>query len=70
MDDDLVDEFEEEEQAKAYSSEKISVGDEVEVKNVDDGFENSWSEAVIKKKVRAGGGIGIRVTARIRGPGH
>lgn len=50
MDDDLVDEFEEEEQAKAYSSEKISVGDEVEVKNVIDGFENSWSEAVIKKK--------------------
>lgn len=42
MDDDLVDEFEEGEQIKVYGSATLSVGSEVEVKNVDDGFENSW----------------------------
>mmetsp|Transcript_45104 Transcript_45104/g.118280 ORF Transcript_45104/g.118280 Transcript_45104/m.118280 type:complete len:328 (-) Transcript_45104:369-1352(-) len=50
MDDDLVDEFEAEEQAKAYSGDDIKVGSNVEVKNVVDGFENSWSEATVTKK--------------------
>jgi len=54
MDDDLVDEFEAAEQAKAYSSHDIAVGSEVEVKNVDEGFENSWSTATVTK-VLAGG---------------
>jgi len=50
MDDDLVDEFEAAEQKKAYSEDDIKVGSEVEVKNVDEGFENSWSAAVVTKE--------------------
>ena len=53
MDDDLVDEYEEKEQADAYAKQSIGVGAEVEVKANVDGFENSWSAAVVKKK--AGG---------------
>ena len=47
---DLVDEFEEEQQTQAYGSDDIKVGSEVEVKNLDEGFANSWSAAVVKKK--------------------
>lgn len=50
MDDDLVDEFEAAEQAKAYSEDDIKVGSEVEVKAVADGFENSWSAATVSKQ--------------------
>ena len=53
MDDDLVDEFEEQAQAEAYKGDAINVGSEVEVKANADGFENSWSAAVIKKKAGA-----------------
>lgn len=50
MDDDLVDDFEAAEQARAYSTDEIGVGSEVEVKNLIDGFENSWSAAKVTKK--------------------
>ena len=49
MDDDLVDAFEAAEQAKAYAEDDIKVGSEVEVKNVEEGFENSWAEATVTK---------------------
>ena len=54
MDDDLVDEFEEAEQVKVYGSAALSAGSEIEVKNVDEGFANSWSAALIKKKEKGG----------------
>lgn len=54
MDDDLIDEFEEGEQVKAYSEDAIAVGSEVEVKNVTDGFENSWTAAKVSKKEKGG----------------
>ena len=50
MDDDLIDDFEEARQIEVYGSASLAVGSEVEVKNVDEGFENSWSAAVVKKK--------------------
>jgi len=50
MDDDLIDEFEEARQIEVYGDDTLAAGDEVEVKNMDDGFENSWSAAVVKKK--------------------
>jgi len=54
LDDDLIDEYEQEEQMKVYGEASISVGTEVEVKNVDEGFANSWSDAVVKKKEKGG----------------
>jgi len=53
MDDDLIDEFEEARQIEVYGDDTLSAGSEVEVKNMDDGFENSWSAAVVKKKEKA-----------------
>lgn len=50
MDDDLVDDFEAGLQAEVYSKQKISAGDSVEVKNEDEGFQNSWSGATVVKK--------------------
>ena len=50
MDDDLVDEFEEAEQIKIYGKDEINVGGEIEVKNEMEGFDNSWSAAVVQKK--------------------
>ena len=41
-------------QIKAYGGAKLSVGSEVEVKNVIDGFENSWSAAKITKADKGG----------------
>jgi len=54
MDDDLIDDFEAAEQAKAYSDHEIQVGSEVEVKNVTEGFENSWTAAKVTKKDKGG----------------
>jgi len=54
MDDDLIDEFEAAEQAKAYADDDIKVGSEVEVKNIADGFENSWTAATVTKKDKKG----------------
>jgi hypothetical protein len=50
-DDDLVDEFEEAQQKLVFGKQKIGVGDEVEVKNVDEGFQSSWTSAKVLKKV-------------------
>ena len=50
MDDDLVDEFEEARQIEVYGGDAVGVGTEVEVKNLAEGFENSWTAAVVKKK--------------------
>jgi hypothetical protein len=50
MDDELVDEFEEAEQSKAYGGATLSAGSKVEVKNEMEGFGNSWSAATIKTK--------------------
>ncbi len=54
MDDDLIDDFEAAEQAKAYSGDEIKVGSDVEVKNVMEGFENSWTAATVTKKEKGG----------------
>jgi len=50
MDDDLVDDFEEELQTKTFGSVDIDVGAKVEVRSVDEGFQNSWSEATVTAK--------------------
>lgn len=50
MDDDLVDDFEEELQTKTFGSVDIVVGAKVEVRSVDEGFQNSWSEATVTGK--------------------
>lgn len=53
-DDDLVDDFEEAQQKLVFGKQKINVGDEVEVKNVDEGFQNSWTNATVLKKASKG----------------
>jgi len=50
MDDDLVDEFEEAQQVKVYGSDTIKAGAQVEVKNVMEGFQNSWTVATVSSK--------------------
>jgi len=50
MDDDLIDEFEEAKQIEVYGGDSLAAGSEVEVKNIDEGFANSWSAAVVTKK--------------------
>jgi len=69
MDDDLIDEFEEAEQVKVYGDSAIAVGDEVEVKAVDEGFANSWSAAVIKKKEK-GSKFTVEYTAFVDDDGN
>jgi len=49
MDDDLIDDFEEAQQQAVYGSQTIKVGAFVEVRNVDDGFGNSWASAKMLK---------------------
>jgi len=53
LDDDLVDDFEAAEQQRVYGSADFKTGDAVEVKNVEEGFGNSWSAATVSKKVKA-----------------
>ena len=50
MDDDLIDEFEASQQKEVYGSAPIKPGAAVEVKNLDEGFQNSWSGAKVVKK--------------------
>mmetsp|Transcript_846 Transcript_846/g.1400 ORF Transcript_846/g.1400 Transcript_846/m.1400 type:complete len:465 (+) Transcript_846:47-1441(+) len=50
MDDDLVEQFENSQQREVYGSQQIEAGDMIEVKNIDDGFQNSWSSARVIKK--------------------
>jgi len=50
MDDDLVDEFEEAQQVKVYGGDEIKTGSKVEVKNVMEGFQNSWTLATVSSK--------------------
>ena len=45
-----VDEFEEELQSKVYSAVSFEAGMKVEVRNVDEGFGNSWTGATVQKK--------------------
>ena len=54
MDDDLLDEFEEQTQAAVYGKATIKGGDKVEVKNVMEGFQNSWTAARVSKKEKSG----------------
>lgn len=49
MDDDLVDDFEAALQEKIYGGRSFSAGEKVEVRNVDDGFDNSWTGATVQK---------------------
>lgn len=53
-DDDLVDDFEEAQQKLVFGKQKIGLGDEVEVKNIDEGFQNSWTSAKVLKKMGKG----------------
>ena len=52
MDDDLVDDFEAAAQKEAYASDEIKAGSEVEVKNIVDGYENSWTAAKVTKAAK------------------
>ena len=49
MDDDLVDDFEAALQEKIYGGQSFAAGEKVEVRNVDDGFDNSWTGATVQK---------------------
>lgn len=61
MDEDLIDDFEESKQIATYGGEKLEVGSEIEVKNVIEGFENSWSAATVEKK--AGSKFTVKYTS-------
>ena len=49
MDDDLVDDFEAALQEKIYGGQSFAAGQKVEVRNVDDGFDNSWTGGTVQK---------------------
>merc|ERR1740130_2212046 len=49
MDDDLVDDFEAALQEKIYGGQSFAAGEKVEVRNVDDGFDNSWTGGTVQK---------------------
>jgi len=47
LDDDLIDDFEADQQAKVYGQGALKVGAVVEVKNDTEGFQNSWTAASV-----------------------
>jgi len=52
MDDDLIDDFEAAQQHEIYAEQKMSTGVAVEVRNIDEGFQNSWAAAKVVRVSR------------------